>query len=295
MSFKDFLGKAKNYLDNSKIRQWIDGDNDASSLGEGFEKTSKNEVEEFLAQVSRTISNLMLMKKFVIANGRVFLPDHYIVFLSPQKDKEFQGRMREYFLEGLQYLSEEAAGEIVGKSSINQVPIKVELRVDGTLMNSSIDYRVQVFDGKTGKTETFESRSKIEDEETIVQIDEENTIVDPEATIVEWKKPQMPTETLYRIDITFQGTFEKEFSVTKSQIKIGRPSRNSDLDIELPNGKVSRLHATLNLDNAGNVWLTHKGQNPTKVNGLSCNFEEKRLVKPGQKIEIEDYVLIIKT
>ncbi len=295
MSFKDFLDKAKKYIDNSKIRQWIDGDEDASGVEKGFEKPSKNEVEEFLAQISRTISNLMLMKKFVIANGRVFLPDHYIVFLSPQKDKEFQGRMREMFLEGLQCLGEEAASEIVGKSSINQIPIKVELRVDGTLMSSSLDYRVQVFDGKTGKTETFESHSKIEDEETIVQIDEEKTIVDPEATIVEWKKTQTFTKTLYRIDISFQGAFEKEVSINKPQIKIGRPSRSSDVDIELPNGKVSRRHATLDLDNAGNIWLTHKGQNQTKVNGLSCNFEEKRLVKPGQKIEIEDYVLVIKT
>nr|HMS39629.1 FHA domain-containing protein [Pyrinomonadaceae bacterium] len=86
-----------------------------------------------------------------------------------------------------------------------------------------------------------------------------------------------------------------EVSVKKTNIKIGRPSDGSDVDIELKNGKVSRCHATLDLDDAENIWLMHKGQNPTKVNGLSCNFEEKRLVKPGQKIEIEDYVLIIKT
>jgi len=296
MKLKDYLVRVYDYVDNSKLRHWIDGEDSGKGLEEIYDsKPRSNEIEEFLAKIARTIANLMKMKKFVIATGKVYLPDRYLVFLSPQKDKEIQGRMREMFIEGLQYLSEESASELVGKTSINKIPIKVELRVDGTMADSSTDYRVQIVDSKTGRSEIFESESNTEDDETIIQLEDDKTVVEPsELTVIDNEKTVVETNPFYYLEVSPDDAFSKPIPVTKQVIKIGRPSKTSKLDIELPNDKISRHHATLSIDGTGNIWLTHYGQNPTKINGIDCNFEEKRLVKPNQKIQIENFILYIR-
>lgn len=295
MSFKDFLKKANGYVSKNNLRKLIDDDDRNAGLEKVYKSSKKNEVEEFLAQVARTVANLMQMKKFVIPNGEIYLPDRYIVYLSTEIDREFQGRKRELFIKGLQYLSEEAAIELVGKTAAEEISVKVELRTDGTLEADSQGYRVEIVDSKTGETEIFESHSNIdEDEEKIVQIENDRLFSDNDATVVEEYATFVEPSTLYYVDVSYNHKFEKRITVDKREIKIGRPSRGASPEIELSNDKISRHHASLIFDEAGNVWLIHKGQNPTKVNGIKCNFEEKRLVKPEQQIEIEGYFLILR-
>ncbi len=78
MSLRNFIRKANDFIEKSRVRRWIDGDDADKGLEDVYNSSPKNnDVEEFLAQVSRTIANLMKMKKFVIPNGEVYLPREF--------------------------------------------------------------------------------------------------------------------------------------------------------------------------------------------------------------------------
>jgi FHA domain len=306
MQFKDFLGKAQNFL-NTKVRPFIDGTEETELPN----NSGRNEAEEFLARVSQTISNLMEENKFLIPNGKVYVPDSYIVYLSPEKDKVWQGRKRSLFIEGLEFLCHEYASRIAGESSMALLPIKIKLLVDGTLRDNSVGFSVRVVLDNSSKTDdslvetatpkplTQSNKHKPTDEVTTLIQDDEKTVVlfdDNEMTVVVDTDDSQITEIkpFYYLDIMSKNELQDSIPVSKNEVRIGRPSRTSNLDIKLINDKVSRHHANLNLDEKNNIWLTHFGQNPTKIDGKPCNDNEKTLVKANQNIEIGDFVLVIK-
>lgn len=295
MKFTDFLSKASGFL-NDKVRPLIDGENlDQVIINSN---SAHNQAEDFLAKVSQIIANIMKENKFIIPNGKVYLPSEYVVFLSPEKDKEWQGKKRLLFIEGLEVLSHEYACSICGKTALDLNPMKVELRVDGTLAGNSAGFRVQaVLDETKTSTNDVNSPSQTtktktlpidDDEKTVVYYDDEMTVVyDNEKTVVE-------VSPLYYLEILRQNKLQDKFPITKREIKIGRPSKTSSLDISLPNNKISRNQATLIVDEANRIWLIHQGQNPTKIEGVNCTNNIRTLVKYNQKIEMEDFVLIIR-
>src|SRR5688572_24980809 len=57
--------------------------------------------------------------------------------------------------------------------------------------------------------------------------------------------------------------------------------------------EISRVHATLTLDDKGQFWLTPKGRNPTLVSGRELPREQRTVVQPDEKIAICAYTLRI--
>jgi len=68
------------------------------------------------------------------------------------------------------------------------------------------------------------------------------------------------------------------------EITIGRGSRTVSVDLPIKgDAEVSRVHATLSLDNEGRYWIVAKGRNPTLVNGHELPRGEPVEIAPDQR------------
>jgi pSer/pThr/pTyr-binding forkhead associated (FHA) protein len=66
--------------------------------------------------------------------------------------------------------------------------------------------------------------------------------------------------------------------------------RSGDCDIQLPSQKVSRNHAQITVDNKGGYWIENISPNGTRLN--AAMLEEKTCLSPGDRVYIEDYVMV---
>src|SRR4029079_2422595 len=85
--------------------------------------------------------------------GTAIIPSEYIIFLSEEDDKEWQGAKRRGLEQGLYHILAERAKELAGKKKLETKSFVIELRIDGTLEKG--DVRVQhnwedVSSGKAG-------------------------------------------------------------------------------------------------------------------------------------------------
>src|SRR5688572_31372706 len=76
-----------------------------------------------------------------LPQGTTSIPSEYIIFLSSDDDKEWQGIKRKGLEQGLYHILAERAKEIAGKKKLATKSFVIELRIDGTLEKG--DVRVQ--------------------------------------------------------------------------------------------------------------------------------------------------------
>ncbi|MEJ7616317.1 MAG: FhaA domain-containing protein [Pyrinomonadaceae bacterium] len=299
------------------IRRWIDGDGAGDPLASlGDAQRPRRVWEEFLVRVAREVEAVMQREMFTPPGGPTYIPREYIVYLSPDDDKDWQGDKRRGLEQGLFHVLSDRARELSGRTELAAKSFAVELRVDGTLAKG--EFRVQpVWDpsesghtqvtARPAKTATAAPRS---DQPAIVDFgnnvaiggssssnargadsalisapdtgDSESTVVRPKAT------------ELYAVEVWRAGVREMVVPVTKQEITIGRGSRSVPVDLPLKGDpEISRLHALLARDPGGDYWLTSKGRNPTVVNGREIPREERVCVEPDQKIDVCSYSLRI--
>src|SRR5258708_6698596 len=226
----------------------------------------------------------MQQEMFTPPGGPTYIPREYIVYLSTEDDKEWQGDKRRGLEQGLFHVLSERAHELSGQTQLAAKSFAVELRVDGTLDKG--EFRVQgVWDetesghtmvtprpsaGPTLSTAPTEALAN----DTISEVTEgEQTVVRARPTV------------LYQVEVWRDSLRELVVPISKNEITIGRGSRTVTVDLPLKGDpEVSRVHATMNLDGEGRYWLVAKGRNPTLVNGLEIPRGEPVEVAPGQKI-----------
>src|SRR2546423_15418362 len=73
--------------------------------------------------------------------GPTYIPREYIVYLSNDDDKEWQGDKRRALEQGLFHVLSERARELAGSVQLQTKSFAIELRVDGTLNKG--EFRVQ--------------------------------------------------------------------------------------------------------------------------------------------------------
>jgi len=122
---------------------------------------------------------------------------------------------------------------------------------------------------------------------------------DDEATIVRPRKPAEPLVPVFSIEVRRKAPFADTAPPDvrpffKDEIIIGRGSRQVPVDLRLEGDlEVSRQHATLN-KNGDDYTLTCKGANPIAINGeREVAAGESTSVKPGDKISVCSYELVI--
>jgi hypothetical protein len=276
------------------IRKWIDGETGEDLLEAADEHAKPRRVwEEFLVKIAREVEAAMQREMFTPPGGPTYIPREYIVYLSADDDKDWQGDKRRGLEQGLFHVLSERARELSGSTQLAVKSFAVELRVDGTLNKG--EFRVQpVWDeteaGHTMVTPRVDSSrlsANFNPNETIRELASETS--DNEQTVVRPK-----TVPLYAIEVWRDGVREAVVPVMKNEITIGRGSRSVSVDLPIKGDpEVSRIHAMLSRDNEGRFWLVARGRNATTVNGRELVREEPTEIAPDQKIAICNFVLRI--
>jgi hypothetical protein len=278
------------------IRRWIDGETGEDLLEAADEHAKPRRVwEEFLVKIAREVEAAMQREMFTPPGGPTYIPREYIVYLSADDDKDWQGDKRRGLEQGLFHVLSERARELSGTTQLAVKSFAVELRVDGTLNKG--EFRVQAVwdETESGHTmvtprvtqSTQSGQPQFNPNDTVVErledvSESEQTVVRPKAT------------ALYTVEVWRDGVRESVVPIMKNEITIGRGSRSISVDLPIKGDpEVSRVHAVMSRDNEGRYWLVAKGRNPTLVNGRELTREEPTEVAPDQKIAICNFVIRI--
>ncbi len=272
------------------IRKWIDGEVAEDPLADVDEQARPRRVwEEFLVKIAREIEHVMQREMFTPPGGPTYIPPEYVVYLSADDDKEWQGEKRRGLEQGLFYVLSERARELSGQTQLATKSFAVELRVDGTLNKS--EFRVQpVWDSsESGHTMVTPRPAEVDAATVPDQPADEAEPTEGEVTQVRARITE-----LYSVELWRGGVRQTVVPVSKPEITIGRGSKSVAVDLPIKGDpEVSRVHAVLGRDPAGKYWLTSKGRNPTLVGGRELPREESTEIAPDDKIEICSYTLRI--
>jgi predicted component of type VI protein secretion system len=243
----------------------------------------------------------MQREMFTPPGGPTYIPREYIVYLSNDDDKDWQGDKRRGLEQGLFHVLSDRARELAGSVQLQTKSFAIELRVDGTLNKG--EFRVQpVWDeteaGHTMVTVRPATTTTAPPPEAAAATvadapaDPEDTgagSTEGEVTIV---RPRVVE--LYSIELWREGVRQNVVKITKPEITIGRGSRTISVDLPLKSDpEISRVHATLMFDDQGKYWLTAKGRNPTLISGREIPREQRTIVQPDEKIGICSFTLRI--
>ena len=276
------------------IRRWIDGEVSDDPLADVDDQARPRRVwEDFLVRVAREVEAVMQREMFTPPGGPTYIPPEYIVYLSNEDDKDWQGEKRRGLEQGLYYVLSERARELSGQTQLATKSFAVELRVDGTLNRG--EFRVQPVwetSEQSGHTMVTPKLSPGGDTAPLggaaAPSEEDDS---PEAEVT--KVAVRPVE-LFSIEVWKGGVRQSVTPVLKPDVTIGRGSKSVAVDLPIKGDpEVSRLHATLERDDQGRFWFTPKGRNPTFVAGREIPREERVQVQPDEKIEIASFTLRI--
>jgi hypothetical protein len=283
------------------IRRWIDGEGAADPLEAADEQAKPRRVwEEFLVKVAREVEAVMQREMFTPPGGPTYIPREYIVYLSNDDDKEWQGDKRRGLEQGLFHVLSERARELSGTTQLATKSFTVELRVDGTLNKG--EFRVQPLWDETeaGKTSVTARPMRRESAQpTAVMPDDVLEMGGPAAAGGEPAESEQtvvrPRVTeLYSVEIWKDGVRQHVMPIGKPEITIGRGSRSITVDLPIKGDpEVSRVHALITRDDQGAYWVTSKGRNPTFISGHEAPRDQRALVSPDEKIDICSYTLRI--
>ena len=275
------------------IRKWIDGETGEDLLEAADEHAKPRRVwEEFLVKIAREVEAAMQREMFTPPGGPTYIPREYIVYLSAEDDKDWQGDKRRGLEQGLFHVLSERARELSGSTQLAVKSFAVELRVDGTLNKG--EFRVQPVWDETESGHTM-VLARPEPGRTAATFNPNDTIRETlEVTEGEQTVVRVKTAPLYSVEIWRDGVREAVVPILKNEITIGRGSRSVTVDLPIKGDpEVSRTHAVLRRDSDGRYWLVAKGRNATLVNGRELPREEPTQIAPDQKISICNFVLRI--
>jgi hypothetical protein len=276
------------------IRRWIDGEGATDPLEAADEQSRPRRVwEEFLVKVAREVEAVMQREMFTPPGGPTYIPREYIVYLSNEDDKDWQGEKRRGLEHGLYTVLSERARELAGATHLATKSFAVELRVDGTLNRG--EFRVQPVWDETEAGHTMVTARPSELMKTSMPgLTPEGGAVAAESESDDPTMVRPRTTELYSIEVWREGVRQIVVPITKQEISIGRGSRSVAVDLPLKGDpEVSRVHATLSIDGNGQYWLSPKGRNPTLVAGQEIPRDTSTPVTPDSKIEICSFTLRI--
>ena len=185
-----------------------------------------------------------------VSVSRVYVPNEYTVYLSPDDRAQFEGYEDELRGELEQYLSEHARRESYALLS----PAQVLMETDDDLTMGEFGIATRMVQPQRRRAEAGEPAGQVE----------------PGATMVYKPKPGVATEAVSpeeigvereRVTLQVDG---RPYDVTKRRVVIGR---SKECDVQLSDANVSRRHAELRQEGA-TYWIVDlDSTNGTEVNG----------------------------
>ena len=276
------------------IRKWIDGEGADDPLANVDEQARPRRVwEDFLVKVAREVEVVMQRELFTPPGGPTYIPPEYVVYLSSDDDREWQGEKRRGLEQGLYFVLSERARELSGTTQLATKSFAVELRVDGTLEKGQ--FRVQpVWDTVESGSTMVTARPAELSQAAGAGAEAEQEGADDDLTEGEVTRVTARPQELYKIEVWRNNVRQSVVPVMKPEITIGRGSKSVSVDFPVKGDpEVSRLHAVLARDPDGRFWLTPKGRNATLIGGREMPRDERVEVRPDDKIELASFVLRI--
>jgi len=240
----------------------------------------------------------MQREMFTPPGGPTYIPREYIVYLSNDDDRDWQGDKRRGLEQGLFHVLSERARELAGSHQLQTKSFAIELRVDGTLNKN--EFRVQpVWDETesghtmvTVRPASLTTSTGTAHAAAAPESDGDESAAETEGADITVVRPRIVE--LYSIELWREGVRQSVVPITKPEITIGRGSKSVEVDLPLKGDpEISRVHATLTFDDQGRYWLTPKGRNPTLISGREIPREQRTVVQPDEKIAICSYTLRI--
>lgn len=309
------------------LRRWVDGEDaeDALSRAAAEQARPRRQAEQFIVTIARAIGEVMQAEAVPMPPDQIVIPPEYIVFLSEDDDREWQGMKRRALEQGLYHVLAEHARDLAGKTKLATASFSVELRVDGTLDKGEVrvqhSWEESVSTTKTSITPRKGAQPPVISQPQNVpnqnsqlaptmigqggiqpQITERNTTsnfvpkTDSLTGSLDIEATQVKKRELYRLEIWRGNQQQSVVPIFQQQITIGRKSQKIASDIQLDGDpEISRPHAILTRDSTGKFWITHKGKNPTLVNGREVPAGQPTPVSQQDSISICSYVLRIQS
>lgn len=278
-----------------RLRRLIDGaDSDQIEEINGSARELRQS-EIFLKGIARELEATLLRESFAAPDLPVCVPREFIVFLSPADDKDWLGNKRRTLVQALNHALARKVHELDGKKKATGASPVISLRMDATLEEGEIRVKAcwePTSSGTTlvvlpGETEKDKNTPTIDPDITHVYLGDTSPDGDPTQVV-------LPDAPLFHVEVWRENNREGIVPVTQPLTRIGRGARSIPVDLRLKDPNISRLHATIEVDKAGNYWLNSQGQNPTIVNGREVSRNERVQVMPEARIEICSYSLCIK-
>lgn len=259
-----------------KVRKWIDGESAETVLEDAARDAQvkpRSQAEEFIVKIARMVEEVMSREIVPLPQGTMIIPTEYIIFLSDEDDKEWQGMKRRGLEQGLYHILAERAKELAGKRKLETKSFAVELRVDGTLEKGDVRVQHSWEDSSSNKTGVL-ARPKLESSPipqsqippaTPVQnptVQSPNFVQNPPVvpnqpaeqvppTVIKYAPPlQTPIQSgdaeeatrvqkrggtgeIYRLEIWRGGVRQNVVPIFQHTVSIGRGSRSKPVDIPL--------------------------------------------------------------
>lgn len=312
-----------------KVRHWIDGESSEMVLEEAARDAQvkpRSQAEAFIVKIAKAVEDVMQSELLPLPQGTAIIPTEYIIFLSEQDDKEWQGVKRRGLEQGLYHILAERAKEIAGKKKLETQSFAVELRVDGTLEKGDIRVQHSWDEDSSNKTGVLarpknlpsaplqqnisQNQPSLQSPSFVTQSSINLSQQPPSPVIQEPSHHSQPiaqsedaeemthvkkrqTAELYRLEIWREGVRQNVMPIYQNEISIGRGSKSKPVDVSLPGDpEISRRHLSLLFSN-GNFSIVNEGRNPAMVNNYALPVGQKIPVSAGVPIAICSYLLRI--
>ena len=313
-----------------KVRRWIDGDNAETVLEEAARDAQvkpRSQAEEFIVKIARAVEEVMQKELVPLPQGTTIIPSEYIIFLSEEDDKEWQGVKRRGLEHGLYHILAERAREIAGKRKLETKSFVIELRVDGTQEKGEVRVQHGWEDSATGKTgvlprlpkkdpvagpqasatsvppqyvpppPTFTSNTSPSIAQHTIQqnsFEQATPLKSDEAEVMTSVRKR--AKELYKLEVFLNGVRQTSVPVFENEISIGRGSKSKPVTIKLPGDpEISRRHLTISTDGEGRFWVVNEGRNPAIVNNIELPTGQRISLSPGVNLNVCSYTLRIQS
>jgi hypothetical protein len=307
----------------SKVRHWIDGDSAETVLEKAArdaQEKPRTNAEEFIVKLARAVEEVMQREMVPLPQGTTLIPTEYIIFLSDEDDKDWQGVKRKGLEQGLYHVLAERAKEISGKKKLETQSFAVELRVDGTLEKGEIRVQHSWDEASSGKTGIL-ARGKLPQQPPapktaipVVPLQNQPVVPAPvqnqpyvPAQPPAYQPPQTVQQNdgeemthvqkrgaieLYKLEVWRGGVRQSVIPIYNNEISVGRGSRSKPVDVPLSGDpEISRRHVTLVCNGNGNYWLVNEGKNPTILSNREIATGQRSQFSAGEPIGICSYLL----
>lgn len=308
-----------------KVRRWIDGETAELVLEQAAKDAQikpRSKAEEFIVKIARAVEAVMQAEMVPLPQGTTIIPSEYVIFLSGEDDKEWQGAKRKGLEQGLYHILAERAKEIAGKKKLETRSFVIGLRIDATLDKGEVRIQHGWEDASGNKTGVLvrpkgvpaipeakkpavqqtnpninfstSSSGTASPPPTFQQHNIEQAVAIQPADGEEMTHVNSRMIELYKLEIWRGGMRQNVLPIYRKEVVVGRGSKSRPVDITLAGDvEISRRHLTLTTDGMGKFWAVNEGKNPAMINNQELQSGQWIALTPGIPLNICSYMLRI--